>query len=183
MPFGINDGMLGSAIDDMTGQPAESKAEGGTRDTFDKNRWTEKQGSNLVDGEWIPLLTYTVEAQTRYNVGHGSAPVEETVGRWASAFYDSTAAAYVEGSVRVITDNANGTNQDTEISSIQTRRLDKVGQDKRAQEAVPEATDTDKVGEESVIQILFKRDPNSAGQAIDWTDANTQTAYDMTRYD
>lgn len=183
MPHSLGKALFGNGIDDLTGQPSGSSAEGGTQDTFDKNRWTDKQGTNLVDGEFVPLLTYTVEAQTTYNVGHGSAKIEETVGRWTSAFYDSTAAAYVDGDIRVVTDNANGTDTDVEISTIQTGRLDKQGATKRSKEAVAEAVNTDKVGEESVIQVLFRRDPNSAGQAIDWADANSYTSYDMTRYD
>lgn len=179
----LDGGFLGGAIDDLTGQPAETAKGGGTQDTFDKNRWTSRYGSNLADGEFTLLLEYEVEAQTEYNVGHGSAPVEETVGRWASVFYDSTAGAPVEGDIRVVTDNANGTDPDTLISSIQTGRLDRLNSDKRAKEAVPEKTGFRNVGEESKIKVLFRRSPDSTGKEVDWASGNTATEYDMTRWD
>lgn len=179
----FDSGMLGSAINDMTGQPEQSEAAGGTRDTFDKERWTTRYGSNLEDGEFIILAEYEVEAQTSYQVGHGSAPVEETVGRWASRFYDSTEGADVEGEIRVVTNNANGTDRDVLISGVHTRRLDKLDANKRAKEAVPEKNGYSRVGEESKIQIEFRRSPNSTGQAVDWTAAETDVEYDMTRYD
>lgn len=178
----LSSGHLGGAINDVTGQSEKSKAAGGTRDTFDTARFTNFYGDNLVAGEWRTLAEYVVEPQTEYNVGFGSAPVDETVGRFYSQFKDgATTPQLVTGMVRITTTNSHDQNKDTEVSSIATQRLDTNAGDKTKQYAQPEVEDTDKVGPDSKIKVLFKLSASSAGTTI--VEGNSTALYDMTRYE
>lgn len=177
----LGGGHLGGKIDDITGQEKQSKQEGGTKDTFDEDRFTAWYGDNLQAGEWRTLAEYVVEPQTAYNIGHGSAPVEETVGRFYSVFMDGSGSETV-GMVRVQTSNSHDENTDTEVSAIASQRLSNgsIG-NKREQYAIPENTNTDKVGTDSKIKVLFKLKESSSGTNI--SKSASTVLYDMTRYD
>jgi len=180
MPLGIGDsGMLGSAIDDLTGQPRQSEREGGTRDTFEVQDFDTWYGDNLEAGAWVDLAEYVVEPQTAYRWGHGSAPVEETLGRMAAHFEDG-AGNQVKGSVRLKTRNANDENADTEVAGIPTRKLDKLSASKRDKYAQPEVGA--KVGEESKLVVQFRLSSASAGTSIDETADPSEVEMDVTRY-
>lgn len=175
-----NGGYLGSAIDDFTGQSRQSRNEGGSPDTFETEDFPTWNGDALSSGQWVDLAVYPVEAQTEYNVGYGTAAVESTVGRFFAAFEDGSGNA-VSGQVRIKTRDANDGNVDTEISSISTARLNSNENDYTKQVAVPEVTNTPKVGEDSKIVVQFKLSSNSQGTSAD--QAASTMLFDATRFD
>lgn len=170
-------GNLGSAVDQITGKPKNSR--GGSYHDLEEQNFDNTFGSNLVAGSWKDAAEFIVSAQTEYNVGYGAADTESTVGRWFATL-DDGAGNTVTGQCRIVTRNANDKAVETDISGVSTSRLNK--SNPTEQYKVPEVMDTNRVGEDSKIVFQFKLDSGSAGTSIDFTAAATEFRLSLTEY-
>jgi hypothetical protein len=169
--------IAGSAVDSISGKPEGSQM--GSEYVLEEQNFDNTFGSNLTAGSWVDAAEFIVPAQTRYNVGYGSADKSATVGRWYANFEDGSSNAVV-GQARIVTRNANDKAVETDISAVATSRLDTNQSDPRTQYAVPEILDTNKVGEDSKVVLQFKLDSGSTGTSIDFSASTFQLS--LTEY-
>lgn len=179
-------GILGQAqqtLGQVQGKPEGS--EGGRYAEIVAESFTGPQGTtwgdNLSPGDWIDLAQFTVRAQNQYNVGFGTADIPSKVGRWAMHLDDGS-GNQVKGIARIKTRNANQEGVDTEVRSIHTRRLNKIGASHREQFAVPEQLETDRVGEDSNVVLQFKLANTSTGTTVDFSAQATKVTIPLTNY-
>lgn len=171
---------LGSAVDEISGQPKQSS--GGSHFILTVSDFDTTWGDNIEAGAWVDVAEFIVGAQTQYNVGYGASDRPATVGRWYAVFQDGSGNV-VKGQVRIVTRNANDKAVETDISGLSTTRLGGDPDDYRTLQAVPEVLATNRVGEDSKVVLQFNLDASSAGTSIDFGATPTKFELDLTRYD
>ena len=121
---------------------------------------------DLRAGVFQPIGRFTVPAQQLYRFGFGAAAFPDNQGYLHIAVYDNTAvnSVIVEGSIRLIQRNAQGTVQ-LVVAEFRTETLRGSATNRQQMIALPEQTQFALVGEDSVLELQMS--PDAAVTIVD----------------
>ena len=113
----------------------------------------------LKAGVFQPIGRFTVPAQQVYAFGFGAAMYPDNQGYMHLAVYDDTVTNSViaEGSIRLVQRNAQGITQ-LVVAEFRTEQLRGSTSNRQQMMALPEQTQFDLVGEDSIMEIQFSPD-------------------------
>lgn len=121
--------------------------------------WNLAAGVIVPAGVWTVIGQYVVPAQQAYRFGFGSAAFPDNQGYIYITVYDNTGGTSleVEGSIRLVQRNAQGTIQ-LVVAEFRTEQLKGSVNDRSMMIALPEQVQFPIVGEDSVLEIQYLSD-------------------------
>ena len=117
-----------------------------------------------VSTGFTKLGSYTVPAQQAVHWGYGSASLPDNQGYIYLKLADSTAHTDVDGVIRLVQANAQETRTEV-VFEERTDALDGSTTDRQNMIALPEQTQFDLVGEDSLLIIQFRPDTSATVSA------------------